>query len=349
MRWLSLLSLKDEEILTSMKEILHYMRHVSSVWDRILGDVPKAAVDEVTVSNLQTLAPARSSEDLNQVKSLIDLKMIFPTISDSTRRNALLSNISGVSCLIPSLWTLFENLKYLKPCCTALKKLSGASGKKTIRHALADSYHCPPQLIVEHAENDRSFEQPISFGEDKRLGYLQLWLYAMRHYPQLTGEMPHAEHGKRKPQTEEINPECWSRFGRLAVSLRFRTKHALDLQHAELTPEDGYAMQIADILKKARQSSLGNPRLREIERVGSDRRRTGLPFPNSHWADRGALFLPSIYGEMAGTGNSITSFFVKRDMFHSFFGVDGTEDRAVTSDRGLYRCCSARGWKGLAE
>ncbi|OCK97016.1 uncharacterized protein K441DRAFT_549501, partial [Cenococcum geophilum 1.58] len=53
--------------------------------------------------------------------------IIFPTIIDSYKRDALLKNILLVPCLIPTLRSCFKNLKYLKPCYTILKQLLGSN------------------------------------------------------------------------------------------------------------------------------------------------------------------------------------------------------------------------------
>ena len=166
----------------------------------------------------------------------------------------------------------------------------------------------------------------------------------MRHFPELTGVMPRTERGESKPPTKAINPECWNRFAKLAITLGFPTEYALNLkeedpdealaaqflQHAQLNVHDGYVSQIAGLLKTARQPAQIQPCSPEARLVypGSVERRDrrcGLPPPTSHCTDRNALFLPYVYGEMASSGEGITSFFAKRDMFQSFFGVHGTE------------------------
>ncbi|XTI88679.1 hypothetical protein V2W45_1238826, partial [Cenococcum geophilum] len=49
------------------------------------------------------------------------LKIIFPTIIDSYKRDVLFKNILLVPYLIPTLHSYFKKLKYFKPCYTIFK------------------------------------------------------------------------------------------------------------------------------------------------------------------------------------------------------------------------------------
>ncbi|OCK91871.1 uncharacterized protein K441DRAFT_573157, partial [Cenococcum geophilum 1.58] len=53
--------------------------------------------------------------------------IIFPTITDFYKRDALFKNILLVPYLISTLRSCFKNLKYLKPYYTILKQLLGSN------------------------------------------------------------------------------------------------------------------------------------------------------------------------------------------------------------------------------
>ncbi len=322
--------------------MLNYLRHILAIWNRVLSGAPKSAVDGPTVRNLELLAPAVSAQDLKIVQDRMASKTAFPTISDQVTRDSIARNLANVSCLIPSLRTFFENLKYLEPCCGILKQLLQPKQKKTIRQAFFASHFRPAQLIIECAENDRSVQSPRSSSEDRWLGYQQLWLYAMRHFPEMTDFPPRKELKKDKPVKKESNPALWHLLGSLAVDLGFRTKYALQFQrqdpdellaaqflrHAEVSPsttDDQYIKPIARVLKNARHASRVGTTLPFIQTAYSGcceplDRRYGRPFEDSHLADQRLLFIPRIYGCAIVPGSNVTSFYVKRDLILNFLG-----------------------------
>ena len=322
--------------------MLNYLRHIHDIWNKLLSGARKSAVDGPTVRNLELLAPAISAQDLKIVQDRMASKTAFPTISDQVTRTSIVRSLADVSCLIPSLRTFFENLKYLEPCCGILKQLLQPKQKKTIRQAFFASYYRPAHLIIESAENDRSLQSRKSSSEDRWLGYQQLWLYAMRHFPEMTDFSPRKELKKNKPVKKESNPALWHLLGSLAVDLGFRTKPALQLKrqdpdellatqflrHAELSPsttDDQYVKSIARVLKYVRNASRVATTLPFIQTAYSGcceplDRRYGRPFEDSHLADQRLLFIPHIHGGATVSGSNVTSFYVKRDLILNFLG-----------------------------
>jgi len=53
---------------------------------------------------------------LSQLKILFDLGKLFPEIREEEERRLIWNNIPRIAYLIPSLYTLFEDLKLLSPC-----------------------------------------------------------------------------------------------------------------------------------------------------------------------------------------------------------------------------------------
>jgi len=83
----------------------------------------------------------------------MQLKIIFFTITDSYKRDALLKNILLVPCLIPTLRSCFKNLKYLEPCCTILKQLLGSKQKSTIWRSFSAVYFRLKNLNIKYLED----------------------------------------------------------------------------------------------------------------------------------------------------------------------------------------------------
>ena len=330
-------------MLISIQELLRYLQHISDVWNKILGSCPKSAVDAPTVSNLELRAPNVSQRDMNEISEQMTKGRIFQSIVGSELRAALMGNISTISCLIPSLRTFFENQKYLEPCCDILKRLAGPLKKRTILQNLMASYRRPAQLTVEHSERFWKLHSPISPAADAEVAYQQLWLYALRHFPSMTSTPPKKEPDQAKPDVQISNPALWHRLGRLAVQLGFPTVHALKLEAQD--PDEALVIrfleqarslpattggtvgntvaEIARSLKRIPQppaAELPEPPTVCAEAGEPIERRCGRPFESSHIKDHVALFLPCIYAPSDARGYAITSYFVKRDLVHSFLG-----------------------------
>jgi hypothetical protein len=111
--------------LTIDQEILHYLDHIWKVWYFILaGDSDlMRKTDRFTVEALQLRAPHASGDDISQLKTLFDAGKLFPKIREEEKRQSIWNNISQIACLIPSLYTLFEDLKLLSPCVKIIKEL----------------------------------------------------------------------------------------------------------------------------------------------------------------------------------------------------------------------------------
>jgi hypothetical protein len=90
------------------------LKHIWRVWDCITlhdQDIQKAA-DIQTVRLLQLRVPSVSKSDTSFVKTVMESGLLFPSIDDITVRERILQAVVKIDCLIPSLKTMHENLKY---------------------------------------------------------------------------------------------------------------------------------------------------------------------------------------------------------------------------------------------
>jgi hypothetical protein len=251
----------------------------------------------------------------------------------------------SMSCLIPSLFTFFENLKYLEPCAKVLRGLLPPKQKRSIFEALSACYVSPDQLHVEYSHHDIRTQVPASADCLRVFGYHQLWLFALRNFPSMTDVAPRKDPMKPKPQTATSNPLLWQEFARLAILLGFKTAAAT--QYASCDGEVELAKQMLDrggVTSSTEQDivrvaeiikSLTRRRVRaEAAELFSDKsiareRRCGRPYEADHESDRASLFLPLIHRQAVGQGPEITTFHCKWDMFRAFFDceVSGHLDR----------------------
>jgi hypothetical protein len=110
---------------------------------------------------------------------------IFSAFSQQ-EREAIWDELRSIDGLIPSLYTFFEDLKYLSACADCLKRLVKLSRRDTVYTALRQKFpyanQTGDQYVLEVAEN--SFVDKPGLAIDRfDLGYRILWIFAMRHYP----------------------------------------------------------------------------------------------------------------------------------------------------------------------
>ncbi|KAI9717976.1 MAG: hypothetical protein M1828_007012 [Chrysothrix sp. TS-e1954] len=340
-----LLALKCDE------ELLSYLGHIYTSWEAILcGQSSSVALDAATARQLELLAPSSSWQDAQKVRDLMRDRHIFPDVSDDASRQLLLDRLLTFSGLVPTLRTFFENLKYLEPCCQVLKQLLSLGPSTTLRKSYCASYSRGDRLLFEWAEGAYKTSAGVTFQSDRRSGYQQLWLFAMRHFPELSAFTPRKEQTKEKPRVNGANPAIQSQFAELALKLGFRTRKALDLQsrntdkalatqflHFVNIPREGsHVLPLVHAIKSARQASYlfnGSSSIFSAEltaqREGPDaRRRCGRPFEDDFFADRDSLFLPQMCQASPSAAFGITPFYVKYDLFRCLFGYVPTQEVA---------------------
>src|SRR6186713_3303299 len=110
-----------------VQELRSYLGHIATIWEAIASGYSPMLVDSLTVRNLELSAPGISEFDAAHVANLMDEGMIFPSLQNRDARQAILTSIQSIRCMIPSLRTFFEDLKYLEPCSLILKSLLGRS------------------------------------------------------------------------------------------------------------------------------------------------------------------------------------------------------------------------------
>jgi len=150
--------------------------------------------------------------------------LLFPKVTDRASREALLKAILSIKCLIPSLKSLHENLKYLGVGAKILNDLIlGKGNRSTLYKALKDSWKPPAEIPVEIAENKycRLRSDSIQSGWD--LVYKQIWISAFRNFAELGGRRPRKEVGQ--PQNAEVaNPNSQFQFVHFVHELGIQTR-----------------------------------------------------------------------------------------------------------------------------
>ena len=216
---------------------------------------------------MELRAPQSSQLDQYFIEKAFNRREVFPSVVEPGLRADLLNNIRRIPLLIPTLRTFFDHTIYLEPCCHALKLLIGPTEKMTIRQSLFASYQRPEHNVVEYEEGCfRSMERGSPKSE-RLASYLQLWLFAMRHLPELVSfkclqALPKKENGETKPSVVQENAAVQGRFADLAKTLGFSTS-----QINELQGRNSDEAQTRSFLKHTRPFSNTGMLTKEIDQI----------------------------------------------------------------------------------
>src|SRR4051794_28989367 len=157
------------------------------------------AIDDATVEYLQLRAPGISSSDRKAVSIAMESGQLFPLLVDPCRRAKLLASILDIQVLIPSIQTFFENLVYLDSCAKVMKGLLNSRSRLTVKQSFQAAFSDPTDHFVEEAEGVFRIEHSGS-NDALMHSYKQLWLYSMRHFPEMVGIAPKKEGGQPSPR-----------------------------------------------------------------------------------------------------------------------------------------------------
>jgi len=158
--------------------------------------------DRGTVEALQLKVPGLCAENSKVLSNLLREGKIFLGIRNQSQQQAIWENLSKINTSIPSVYSLFEDIKYLRPHAKIMKCLLGKSFKSSIRRSMEDSFSGVNQsegriLIQETEECLKPYTGSLADQID--LGIFQLWLYSGQHCMGMIDEHPRKEDGHPKP------------------------------------------------------------------------------------------------------------------------------------------------------
>ena len=176
-----------------VQEGINYLEHIRKTFYRIFDKVLRGdktalqGVDQVNVKAFELKARRYSKRDAQVLQGQLLSDQICSLFSQQ-EREAIRSELRSIDRLIPSLFTLLEDLKYLRVCADCLKRLVKVSRRDTVRTALERKFpytdEAGDQYVIEVADStfvDRSGRAVGRFD----LGYRHLWLFAMRDYREM--------------------------------------------------------------------------------------------------------------------------------------------------------------------
>ncbi|KAL3469007.1 hypothetical protein BJX99DRAFT_268801 [Aspergillus californicus] len=173
-----LLSIKCDE------EIIRYLEFIHEFWTFLVGENNLMRVDQHTVEELQLKAPGVSESDFKKVRGLIENEEILLAFTRDERKE-IWEKLQNFDRLIPSLFTFFEDLKFLTACTECIRRLFPIQ-----------KYHPTVSTTMRHSFQPRGGELSIHVSNYQRrqvhgvpdqfdISQREIWLFAMRHYPQM--------------------------------------------------------------------------------------------------------------------------------------------------------------------
>ncbi|KFY37968.1 hypothetical protein V494_04573 [Pseudogymnoascus sp. VKM F-4513 (FW-928)] len=215
----------------SAAELIHYLQHIKEFWHRLLRGNYSALrkLDEATVKALELKSPRSSRRDARVLQGLLKRGQIFTEFSQP-EREVIWGDLRSVGGLIPSLFTFFEDLKYLIACAGCLKQLLRPSRPDTVYTAFKRSFTYSNQVGNQYTLEVAESTFVVKPGQVDRLDirYRQLWLYAMRHYQ----EIPKEAKSKllAKVVVERADENILSALAVLASRVGFESAEIYDLK-----------------------------------------------------------------------------------------------------------------------
>ncbi|ETN44455.1 uncharacterized protein HMPREF1541_10636 [Cyphellophora europaea CBS 101466] len=351
------------------EEVIHYLFHIKNIWDGLLRR-DKAAlqrVDEATVEALETRAPRCSRQDALLLEGQLLSGQIFTAFSRAEREE-IWHALQSIDCVIPSLYTFFEDVKYLHDCANCLKRLIKLPRGSTISLALQRNfpynYNADGQCVIETAES--TFVVRSQPTDALNLGYRQLWAFAMRHYREMPAEAKKdSKDLLARAAVERADEGVLSEFAALADRLGFHSSKIQALKQLSSDAQiarnallkarkpsryqyDQAAMEahVAQIMRMfttatpiSRQNS--NPTL-VSDNPDAPGKRCGFPDGDSQQRDKEYLFIPHLHQREEEQGEYITSFFVRRSVYLAFLGKLEDSENGYGYGMSLPQCLPKR-------
>ncbi|CCD42643.1 hypothetical protein BofuT4_P074450.1 [Botrytis cinerea T4] len=219
------------------EETLHYLEHIRQFWHRIFhGDKNALSrVNNFDVKSLELKAPGYSTHDAQILKGELLSGQIFSNFNQQ-EREAIWGELQSIDFLVPSLFTFFEDLKYLSACADSLKRLVKISRRDTVYSALQRKFCLANELSDQYAieiSQSTFVNRSIPAKDCFDVGYRQLWAFAMRNYKEIP---PDTKKKKKdllaKSGVEKADETMLSEFAALADRLGFASPEIQTLKQS---------------------------------------------------------------------------------------------------------------------
>lgn len=323
---------------------MHYLNYVKDFWFALVDNDPAlvAKIDQQTVDELQLMAPRAEAK---VVHGLMLSGQAFADF-DQNERTAIWERLRSFSSLVPSLYSFFEDFKCFENwahCLTRLFTLERHTVQITMKNLWTYSGDGDGTCLVQTSES--AFSSRAEPPETRfHLAYRQIWLYVMRHYPQMPRD-PKRKNRLAKPANTTADEHVVFDMCCLARRLGFQSDKIRDLSnhspdrlialHALLQARkpdlfmydeitlDSLVDTITGCFTRARRKdAVATPAPLVVCRSVKRKARCGHPTVPALQQDRPLLFLDHLHA--AEIPDRVTTFFMRRSVYLDFFGPRST-------------------------
>ena len=265
--------------------------------------------------------------------------LLFPYIEHQRTRSRLLTCSLGIPRLLSTVQTFFNNLTYVEPCAMVLKGILDPRPKLSVKNSFFAGFKCPLELYGEEAGGTFSRHRPLEASKAFNCSYLQLWLFAMRNFPEMIRITVKKKTTEPRRYANKSNAWLWHNFAALAVRFCFSTSRIrgiistdLSIIHARIIlvnacPSDQYCFnsgelerytgQISQMIKSVKRLPVPSSES-QIHRSRScteaRNRRCGRPHEFTHAADP---FYCSLAHRYLGRFSTVEATLLVRAAAHS--------------------------------
>jgi hypothetical protein len=302
----------------------------------MMRDLPECAIEE-----LQGKAPGSCKADHDDL--LGKLETMCSPFTEQQRR-ILWENIcnNSQSCLIPSLFTFFEDRKFLANAANCIRAIvdEGASG--SVRSKLQQTFHGndeqADQCVVQISAT--SYGRVSAHPAQRRLLAMhQIWLAAFRLSNEITPKTQR-RNALAKPRSDTSEVALYN-LAALASRLGFRSRRiealcrtspdqlvaeraliaARDPRFFYYPDKERCVQRVAEVFKVAAPKVLDlGSRSGDVVIREQPPKRYGLPYDTDHEKDKTRLFLPQLEKGLAIGDWNVSSIFVRWSVYLAYFG-----------------------------
>lgn len=135
---------------------------------------------------------------------------------DVTLKPASDTSLAKLDSVIPSIHTFLEDTKILAPCAKIMKKLLPSVCRTSIFQEFSRLHNGQTSWSLQTSEVSAFQREEFSSDTAHRNAYRQLWLYTIRHFPEMIGCSLRKDHPREKPPLLGVELIWWYRFTALA-------------------------------------------------------------------------------------------------------------------------------------
>jgi hypothetical protein len=252
---------------------------------------------------------------------------LFPGVEDREKRDLIKQALLRLEVIIPTIRSFQKNRIYLGIGANIVETLLlDEKEPKSIYKGMCAQWTAPETIweeIREREYREVTFEQP---DVAVRFCFMQVFLAALRHFPNLSDDAPKIESNSKKRKRDPYPPT-----GTITGSVKTAYKIRF-LRHAQLL---GFrTTKIINGLRDAEDLPVEVPESFMEDNDGEIiRRRSGTPYTNAYKQFRTQLFLTNLRQIRAEPGLNPSVMFIQRDFMNAFFGWtrDGGRDFALST------------------